>query len=313
MKRWPTAWLCLSVVLVVSVVMLNISCRRVQKTGTPKAVVVTEDGLLRLRLMTLNVRYENSGDMGSRAWRARIPDVVRVIQVEAPDIIGVQEAMHGQVADLWASLPDYGFLGAARDDGKRRGEYTGLFYLRDRFEVCGVEGGVFWLSDTPEKPGSAHWGNTVPRMVIWQRFTDRASRRSFSAYNTHWDHMHQGSRVKSGEAMRSHIAARWRPENPVVVLGDFNARESNPAVAHLRGLGNGGQPYLLDTFEVLHAGEKRRTTLHFWRGRRDGNLKVDHILASSPVRVTSARIRDNDPRMVSDHFPVVAEVEFPTP
>ena len=313
MKRWPSAGLCLSLVLLVCGVMLHSSCRRRQRTGPPKAVVVAEDGLLRLRLMSLNVRYENSGDTGSRAWRARIPDVVRMIRGEAPDIIGVQEARHGQVADLRASLPDYGFLGVARDDGKRRGEYAGLFYLRDRFEVGADDGGIFWLSDTPEKPGSATWGNTIPRMVIWQRFTDRASRRSFAVYNTHWDHMHQGSRLKSGEAMRSHIAARWRPESPVVVLGDFNARESNPALLYLQGQGDGGRPRLLDTFQLLHAGEKRRTTLHFWRGRRDGDLKVDHIFASSPVRVVSAKIRDHDQRMVSDHFPVVAEVEFPTP
>jgi endonuclease/exonuclease/phosphatase family metal-dependent hydrolase len=219
--------------------------------------------------------------------------------------------MHGQVADLWASLPDYEFLGVARGDGGRSGEYTGLFYLRARFEAPPGEGGVFWLSDTPHKAGSATWGNTIPRMVIWQRFIDRSSQRGFSLYNTHWDHRHQASRLKSAELMRHHITTRHHPGEPIVVLGDFNAIESNPALLRLQGPADGGGPRLLDTFHALPPAENRRTTLHFWRGRRDGFLKVDHIYASQPVRILSSGIRDHDHPMVSDHFPVVAEIEFP--
>lgn len=271
---------------------------------------VAENGELRLRLMTLNVRYENDGDQGSRSWGQRIPGVVRMIREEAPDFIAVQEARHGQVADLWASLPEYEFLGVGRDDGIRAGEYAGIFYLRDRFEADPTEGGTFWLSDTPQTPGSATWGNSIPRVVVWRRFTDRASQRSFAVYNTHWDHIHQGSRLKSGEMMRRHITSRTHPQEPAVVLGDFNSIESNPALLRLRGAADDPH-HLVDTFQALHAGEKRRTTLHFWRGRRDGFLKVDHIFASQPVRVLAAAIRDKDQPMVSDHFPVVAEISFP--
>ena len=35
-----------------------------------------------------------------------------MIRDETPDVIGVQEARHGQAADLWASLPDYEFFGS---------------------------------------------------------------------------------------------------------------------------------------------------------------------------------------------------------
>ena len=308
----PTHYVRLALLLVAVLLSpAHTSCRKQRTLGTPKAVPVAENGELRLRLMTLNVRYENHGDKGSRSWRERIPGVVRMIREESPDIFGVQEALHGQVADLWASLPDYEFLGVGRDDGIRAGEYAGIFYLRDRFEADPAEGGIFWLSDTPQVPGSKTWGNTIPRMVVWRRFSDRASRQSFTLYNTHWDHMHQGSRLKSGELMRRHITSRDRPQEPLIVLGDFNSIESNPALLHLRSAANGPPPKLVDTFHALHAEEKRRTTLHFWRGRRDGFLKVDHIFASEPVRVLSSGIRDRDQPMVSDHFPVVAEISFP--
>lgn len=299
-------------VTVACLLFVQTSCRKERQLGPPKAVPIADDGALRLRVMTFNVRYENNGDAGPRAWRNRIPGVVRMIREEAPDLFGVQEAQHGQVADLWASLPDYEFMGVAREDGARSGEYTGLFYRRDRFEKDPSEGGTFWLSDTPHKAGSATWGNTIPRMVVWQRFTDRISQRGFCLYNTHWDHKHQGSRLKSAELLRHHITSRAHPEEPVVVLGDFNAVESNPGLQWLKGKPGGGPPVLVDTFHALHASENRRTTLHFWRGRRDGFLKVDHIFASQPVRVVSSGIRDRDQPMVSDHFPVVAEIEFPT-
>jgi endonuclease/exonuclease/phosphatase family metal-dependent hydrolase len=302
---------CLAGCLVAGLLAITQSSCRKRGFAPPKAVQVTENGELRLRLMTFNVRYENSEEAGQRAWRSRIPNVIRMIRKESPDIIGVQEALHGQVADLWASLPDYEFLGVARDDGARHGEYSGIFYLRARFDADPAEGGVFWLSDTPHKAGSTTWGNSIPRMAAWRRFSDRASQQSFTLYNTHWDHRHQGSRLKSAEFMRQHISSRKHPGEPVVVLGDFNAIESNPALLQLRGAAKASALQLVDTFQALHAEEKRRTTLHFWRGRRDGFLKVDHIFASQPVRVISSGIRDRDQPMLSDHFPVVAEVSFP--
>lgn len=41
---------------------------------------------------------------------------------EAPDIIGFQEVIHHQLTDLASLLPEYGFVGVGRDDGKDAGE-----------------------------------------------------------------------------------------------------------------------------------------------------------------------------------------------
>lgn len=288
-----------------------VACRKQRQLGPQRAVVVEADGALRIRAMTFNVRYENPGDGGERAWRCRLLPVVRMIRSERPDVIGIQEAVHGQVADLWASLPDYEFIGSGRDDGGRAGEYTGIFYVRARFEPDPQEGGVFWLSDTPERAGSATWGNTIPRMVTWRRFTDRASGRAFTLYNTHWDHRHQGSRDEAARLIRRHIALRGQASGPVILLGDFNAIESNPALRFLTTGGDGFPLRLVDTFEAVHPDERRRTTLHFWKNTRMGALKVDHILVSEGVKILDAKIRDGDNPMVSDHFPVLAEFEFP--
>ena len=289
------------------------ACRKARAHGPPKAVPVAEDGGLELRLMTFNVRYETGEDLGSRAWRKRVPGIIRMIHQENPDVIGIQEALHGQAADLWASLPEFDFFGRAREDGHRAGEYSGIFYRRDRLVPDPADGGTFWLSDTPEKPGSKTWGNGVTRVATWLRFTDRASQRPFYVFNTHWDHRHQGSREKAAQLLARRIDGRRDPAAPVVLMGDFNAVETNPGLLILTGKGGQSPPQtlLIETFQALHPAIKNRRTLHFWRGSTDGELKVDHILVSHGAKILSAAIRSDDEPMVSDHFPVTAHVIFP--
>jgi len=294
------------------------ACKKARALGPPKAIPVVSDGHLELNLMSFNLRYENPEDQDSRAWRARIVAAVRMIRAEKPDIIGVQEALHGQAADLWASLPDYEFFGVGRDDGKRAGEYTGIFYRRDRFEADVSEGGTFWLSDTPEAPGSKTWGNEIPRVASWLRLVDRSSQRGFYVFDTHWDHRSQPSREQAALLLSERIDARKNLEEPVILLGDFNAVENNPGIAHLTGRQTTltGKPTIwkngvIDTFQALHPNEKSRTTLHFWKGSRAGKLKVDHILVSQGAQIISAEILNSDQSMVSDHFPVTARIIFP--
>jgi len=305
--------------LLISLCLLGLSdCRRARELGQPKAVPVRVDGALELRLMSFNVRYENEGDTDSRAWRQRVIGAVRMIREEAPDVIGVQEALHGQVADLWASLPEYEFFGVGRDDGKREGEYSGIFYQRDRFERDLSDSGTFWLSDTPEQPGSKTWGNEIPRVATWIRLVDRATQRGFYVFNTHWDHRNQESRERAALSIAKRIDSRKFPELPVVVLGDFNAVEGNPGVAYFSGkhvnLSGRDEVWthrMIDAFQARNPNEPNRTTLHFWEGTRKGTRKVDHILVSEGARVLDAGIRDRDQPTVSDHFPVTARVIFP--
>jgi endonuclease/exonuclease/phosphatase family metal-dependent hydrolase len=294
------------------------SCQRSRSLGVAKAVPVREDGALELRLMSFNVRYENTAELGERAWRQRIIGSVKMIHQQRPDLFGVQEAMHGQVADLWASLTEYEFYGVGRDDGKQSGEYSGIFYQRDRFQPDPTEQGVFWLSDTPEKIGSRTWGNEIPRIATWLHLTDRMTGRGFYIFNTHWDHQNQASREKAALLISQRIDARKHQDQPVVLLGDFNSTESNVGMAYLTGkkVSIAGQTKtwrngLIDSFQTLHASEKNRRTLHFWGNSRKGLLKVDHILASKGAEILSAEIISSDKPMVSDHFPVTARIKFP--
>ena len=76
---------------------------------------------MEVQVMTFNIRYENEGDKGRRSWGERVVGIVKMLRSERPDVMGIQEGLHGQVADLLASLPEYGFSGMGRSDGQRAG------------------------------------------------------------------------------------------------------------------------------------------------------------------------------------------------
>jgi endonuclease/exonuclease/phosphatase family metal-dependent hydrolase len=293
---------------------LVVGCERDKRV--PKAVAVSEDGAMEVNAMTFNIRYENDNDKGRRNWRERVVGIVKLVRVEQPDVLGIQEGLHGQVSDLWASLTDYGFVGTGRSDGKREGEYSGIFFNRDRFGLDVGKSGMIWLSDTPEKPGSMTWGNGIPRVATWVRLTDRASGQSLWVVNMHLDHKNQTSREKGVRLMAERMVAMNPDGEPVVWMGDFNAVETNPAVTFLSGKPTSIAPVpgfkgMIETFDALNAGVRERGTLHFWMSDPNRQWKVDHIFISKGGEVLRSGILRGGEPYLSDHFPVTATVRFP--
>lgn len=120
-----------------------------------------------LRCISYNIRYATEAD-GLDAWRHRADTVATAI-AEA-DVIGLQEALQSQVSDLQARLAEHDWWGVGRDDGEAAGEFVPIFYRRERFER--VDGGHFWLSLEPQRPGSRSWDAAITRMVSWLELKD---------------------------------------------------------------------------------------------------------------------------------------------
>jgi endonuclease/exonuclease/phosphatase family metal-dependent hydrolase len=280
---------------------LSAACEREKRV--PKAVAVSEDGAMELAVMTFNIRYENGGDKGWRSWGERVVGVVKMLRKESPDVFGIQEGLHGQVADLRASLPEYGFAGTGRSDGKRAGEYA-------------ERSGMIWLSGTPEKAGSMTWGNGIPRVATWVRLLDRSSGQGLWVVNMHLDHKNQPSREKGVRLMAERLVKMNSQGDPVLWMGDFNAVEGNPAVSFLAGKRSSipavqGFDGMVETFDALNAGEKKRGTLHFWMSDPNRQWKVDHIFISKGGEVLRSGVLRGGEPYLSDHFPVWAKVRFP--
>ena len=248
--------------------------------------------------MTFNIRYGTAPD-GDNAWPLRRDLLLGVIRAFDPAVLGLQEALHAQLEELSRALPDLGQLGVGRDDGVQGGEYAAILY--DRRRLTPVAQGTFWLSDTPEVPGSMTWGNRFPRVVTWARFRDQMLGATFYVYDTHWDHESQLARERGGALLRARIAARAEPGDPVLLTGDFNAGESEPAFRAMLASG------LIDTFRVVEPSATGVGTYHAFRGDR-GGPKIDAVLASPEWRVLDAGIvhTGDGGRYPSDHFPVTA-------
>ncbi len=252
-----------------------------------------------ITFMSFNVRYATADD-GLNSWVLRRGMVFDVINRRRPDVLGVQEALASQVDELLVHMPGYTVVGVGRDDGKRAGEFSALFYRRDRFSA--VDSGTFWLSDTPDVAGSKSWGNNVVRVCTW------ASLRSsegyeFSVFNTHFDHESQPSREKSAELVWSRIRDARLPS---VLTGDLNAGEKNVAVQKILGQG------LTDTFRVLHPDATDVGTFNGFDPKAMNGEKIDYVFVGSGWKVLSSDIDRTlfDGRTPSDHFPVWAVVEL---
>jgi endonuclease/exonuclease/phosphatase family metal-dependent hydrolase len=254
-----------------------------------------------LMVMTFNIRYGTAKD-GDNEWTARRAMLFDVIREQDADIIGLQEALAFQIDEIVAAAPGYATVGVGRDDGGAHREFAAILFRRSRFRVA--EAGTFWFSDTPAVPGSKSWGNTITRICTWTRLIDRDGRGVW-VFNVHLDHQSQPSRERSTQLLRDQVAARAFPADPVIVTGDFNVGEKNPALATMIG------PFV-DTFRVVRPDEKTVGTFTGFKfGVIDGD-KIDYILTQPGTEVMHAEIVrfSRGQRYPSDHFPVVARVRL---
>jgi len=248
-------------------------------------------------VLSFNIRYGTAPD-GDHAWPHRRELVAGVIRDHAPHLVGLQEALRAQLDELGALLPRYREVGVGRTDGRTQGEYAAVLVDTARYAV--VASGTFWFSDTPDVPGSMHWGNRITRIATWARLADRSTRDTIRVYNIHWDHESQPSRERSARLLLDRLAGDPGPADRVIVTGDFNADESNPA---FQALVSDARVPLRDTFRALHPGAAVVGTFNAFRGDSTGG-KIDAVLVGPGWEVRRAAI---DRRRVgglwpSDHF-----------
>ena len=97
--------------------------------GGRQASVQTDEPV---RVMTFNIRYDNPADSLDN-WAYRKDRAAKAIRFYDADIVGTQEVLHNQLEDLRQRLPGYEVIGVGREDGKEKGEYSALWYRKDRF------------------------------------------------------------------------------------------------------------------------------------------------------------------------------------
>jgi endonuclease/exonuclease/phosphatase family metal-dependent hydrolase len=259
--------------------------------------------------MSFNIRYGTAND-GDNHWDKRKEFLVETIKAFNPDLLGTQETLGFQRDYLAGKLKGYGVLGVGRDDEREAGEMTALYFKLDRFEK--LDGGHFWLSETPDKPGSKSWDAALTRMVTWVKLRDRRQPRAkpIVFFNTHFDHRGAQPRTESARLLRRRVA-EMAASSRVIVTGDFNAGEaSNPYLAFFDAEAGRPSP-VSDTYRTAHPARaaEEGTFSSFKAGAKDGG-RIDWIAVSREWRVIGAAIdrTEREGRAPSDHFPVTAVV-----
>jgi endonuclease/exonuclease/phosphatase family metal-dependent hydrolase len=298
--------------------------RRILAVATLKLVLLVgvacgaAAGSTDLRVMSFNVRFAKAGHSEAATennWNdekfPRRERAIRVVQEQSPDIWGVQEARNGQIEDFKKSLPDYEFYGIGRDDGKTAGEFSGIFYRKDRFMKTGA--GSFWLSDTPEKPHTSFYKalTAVPRIASWVKLKDNKTQREFFVLNMHWDHIDVPARRKSARLVRDRLAS-LAGDLPAIVMGDLNAKEDSREYVELVGAEDSTGRRLADSYRELHPQRSpEEASFNDWRGTLKGS-RIDFILHTSELTPIAAEIvrTSYDGHWPSDHYPVTATLKF---
>jgi endonuclease/exonuclease/phosphatase family metal-dependent hydrolase len=279
-----------------------------------------------ISVLSYNIRYGTAAD-GDNAWEHRRDWLAQTINVRQPDLLSTQETLKMQREFLDLKLHGMESWGVGRDDGDQQGEMTAIWFRKDRFEK--VDGGHFWLSESPDQPGSVSWDSSLTRMASWIIVRDRTQpqRRSILFLNTHFDHRGKTAREESAKLIYRKLQS-WQRDHDIIVTGDFNAPENSAPYRVLFGeleppSGRGTNrdsvdqntpvsPALLrDTFRVKFPDpQSAEGTFSGFSVTQDKGPRIDWIGISARWQVIDAGIdrTSASERTPSDHFAVYAKL-----
>lgn len=282
-----------------------------------------------LVVCTYNIRNENRGDaMRGNGWNVRYEYLCQQIQFENPGLFGCQEVKKNQIDDMLARMPEYAYVGVGREDGKEGGEYSPVFYKKDRYKL--LDSGTFWLSETPDKPGKG-WDAECVRVCSWGHFKDVKTKHTFYFFNTHMDHIGIVARREGAKLILQKMKECMKKNDPVILTGDFNVDQNSEAYQIFVNAG-----FLKDSYEAAQYRLIPNGTFQDFNTEYFTNGRIDHIFVSNSLKVERYGIltdsywskvdnakavkADAAPKEIdfkeykrrnpSDHYPVFAKLNF---
>jgi endonuclease/exonuclease/phosphatase family metal-dependent hydrolase len=252
-------------------------------------------------IMTYNIRM-NTPDDGVNAWPLRKDKVIGLIRFHQADIFGIQEALILQMNDLKAGLPEFDSYGVGRDDGKEAGEHMTIFFRKSRFEK--LDAGTLWLNESTDKPGLG-WDAVCNRTCTWIKLKDKATKKVFYHFNTHFDHRGKVAREESAKLILKFMGEINKDNLPMLLTGDFNSTKEAPPIQQI--------------LKVLFDTRDKCQTLPYGPIHTSGGFDVkvlrntiDYIFINQKVNVLRHGVLSDSFGLFypSDHLPVLAEVEI---
>lgn len=254
-------------------------------------------------IATFNLRFDNPRDTGN-LWVDRAPVVANLIRFHDFDVFGTQEGQFHQLNDVSKALPQYSRYGVGRTDGKEGGEFSAIYYKKDRFRL--LKSGDFWLSETPDKPSMGWDGKCCNRISSWIYLQDKKTGKSFYVFNAHFDHQGMVARVESSKLMLRKIK-EIADGDPVLLTGDFNGAHDSEWYKTLANSGVLKDIYTQVEYPYANSGSFQ----NFGRSLSSKKI-IDHIFMSRHFSAQKWGILTDSyhGKYPSDHFPIVAVVKL---
>lgn len=278
---------------------------------------------------TYNIRNDNKNDRTEgNGWPNRWPVICDMINFEQPDIFGTQEVFITQIRDLQRGLTGYDYIGVGRDDGKEAGEYSAIFYKKDKLKR--LDYGNFWLNETPDVP-KLGWDAACIRICTWGMFKDVQTKLKFYFFNLHMDHAGDVARREAAKLVVRKIREIAGEKAPVILTGDFNVDQNDEIYQIFAQSG-----ILKDAYASAKQRFAENGTFQGFQTNLFTDSRIDHIFLSKQFEVdhfgiltnsywtkvdNAEEIKDgNAPheitlrkytqRLPSDHYPIFAKIRY---
>lgn len=260
-----------------------------------------------IKVMTFNIRYDNPGD-SINAWSVRASQICNFILTEKPDIIGLQEVLKNQSEVLDSVLTAYSSVGVGRADGIKEGEMNPVFYRKDKYDM--VRNLTYWLSETPEVPGSLGWGASVPRIVTWMELVDKKSHEHFFFFNTHFANDSDSARIMSSTILLSNVE-KITEGFPFIITGDFNMLPTSAGYKILTGPAE-SIPLLKDAYSISEKQPFGPSFTYNGFSDKTGTDRIDYIFVRNGMKVLDHKtvVKKVKNVFISDHWPVEATIQI---
>lgn len=261
-----------------------------------------------IRVMTFNIRLDSPND-GQNIWMNRRANLVSMIKFHKADLVGFQEAQKHQLDYIMKLLPEYGWFGVGRDDGKDGGEFSAILYRKDRFDTIATS--TFWCSPTPEHPGLG-WDAAYQRIVTFGKMNDKRTNTIFYMFNTHLDNEGSIARAESAKLIKKKMQSICG-NFPVILTGDFNSLPNSDPYKIISSLDTTISIRLIDSRTIssnIPHGPKGTFTGFDITAKPEA--PIDFIFVKKGISVLShGTLSDSfDGFLPSDHYPVIAEIMF---
>jgi len=254
----------------------------------------------KIKVCSFNLRVAVSAD-GINCFWGRTERIKKVIADESFDIIGFQEVNDEMRYWLRDTLSDYILVGCGRGE-KYKGEATVVAYKKNSFELVKLDN--FWLSATPDVPGSRYGEDQsrCPRITTAVLLKHNEADTVFGFINTHLDHQGSTARLLGSVQLLQYISEL---NTPCILTGDFNA---TPDSREIQVITENEICGLVDLTAGLGG------TFHgFGKYPIEKMSKIDYIFTNMKADANEAYAIEDQPVegvYISDHRPVCAFVEI---